>query len=485
MKKNVCVKVQNVFFFFFAFMFLFTYSLLMRKDLINTPQPFDSAGYADLSESFVQNGHFSLENFPFAERGYFFPLMLFLVRTLLFFVTENASVFIVNISILIMNCASIAIFLLWVIPKVTFPCKPNASLLNRSKPFIILLAFVFLFLYYWSDLLFYALTDFYAFWFLAISLFFWEKCRLSQARHPYLLCLLSGVFAYSVYNMRPNLSFSILAFFLWMLICAIRNPKRFIPYAFMVLIGMGIVALPQAIINHIHLGVFSPMVVMDNYADQGVALYYLNNGLTMNRYETYIGDPFILTRAEMTFANNFMIRLLETDGITSFSSFSDYFFFVLQHPLECLVVYVQHFINLLTPIFRRIYVDNFYCFKIPHLLLNFLIFAVSFADWILRTKDGLQPIKKAHDSGLLLPVVIQIISVIPTIVGKVETRYALCIYIFAYLYVCRYADYRRIWQFVRQHPWLTASLLVSTLCMYFTILTTTFASFEGPLMRLL
>lgn len=78
-----------------------------------------------------------------------------------------------------------------------------------------------------------------------------------------------------------------------------------------------------------------------------------------------------------------MQRLLETDGITAFTSLGDYVLFVLRHPLECAAVYTEHLVNLLTPIFGEIFITDFYGLKVPRILLNFALFVIASFEWSL------------------------------------------------------------------------------------------------------
>lgn len=446
-----------------AFVVLLVYSLLFQGIPNGSDQPYDAGGYMTLSETFFQNGSFSLFHYPASIRGYLFPLLICLFRAIFPFFSPN-------LCVLIMNCAALAAFVAWTLPAFT------GKKILQPVPYI---AFTCLLLFFWSDLLPYALTDFYAFWWLLVAALLVERCRRKDAcAWQGLIC---GMLAYAAYNLRPNLSFSLAALLIWLLYCTVRKPRQFMPMFLLFLLGMLLTALPQMLLNRIHLGSLSPTVPTESFDGQGLTLYYLNNGLIMRRYETYAGDPNIFHRSTMIFSNDSMLRLLEADGITAFESLGDYILFVLRHPFECIAVYAEHLINLLTPVFGRIFVTDFYGFKVPRILINFALFVIAAADWMLRQK----PLKAMHEKGRLAPVIVLLVSVLPVIAGKVETRYALPMYLFVYLYVCWHVDYKRLWTAVRNHPWHMLCILAAVLCAYCTILSTTFASFEGPLMRLL
>jgi len=214
-------------------------------------------------------------------------------------------------------------------------------------------------------------------------------------------------------------------------------------------------------------------------------LFYLNNGLTMRRYETFVGDTGIRRWGEMIFENEAMARLLSTDGITGFSRLTEYFLFVIRHPFECLAVYTEHLINLLTPIFGQIYVTDFYGLKVPRILLHFGMYALVVIDWTQRQHEGQKPLNQMHSKGILAPVVISLVSILPVIAGKVETRYALAVYLFVYMDVCCHVDFKRVWSRLRKRPLTAICGLGIALMLYFTILSTTFSSHVGPLLRLL
>lgn len=455
-------------------------SLLLLSILFSPPpaeleQPYDSGEYLRLSHAFLRDGRFSFAHYPESIRGYLYPLLLFLFRNLLPFLNENQCV-------LVMNCMSMAAFL------VLGSQMAEKSLKRSMLPMI---ALALLVLAFWLDLLTYALTDFYAFFWLLLAVLLVEKVRLvdspsGEGRGRFAAYgLLSGMLAYAAYNARPNLSFSLAALLVYLLFRMSRNARGYGMFFPAFCAGAIILALPQMFINHAHLGRLSPLVPTDNYQGQSLMLFYLNNGLTMRRYETFVGDRSIRRWGEMIFENSAMARLLTTDGITSFSRLTDYFLFVIRHPFECMAVYTEHIVNLLTPIFGQIYVTDFYGPKVPRILLHFGMYALVIMDWMQRWHEGWKPVNQMHSKGVLAPVIISLVSVLPVIAGKVETRYALAIYLFVYMDVCWYVDFKRVWRGLRKRPFTAIFGLSLALMLYFTILSNTFSSHVGPLLRLL
>lgn len=229
MMRRITKPKHSVWTFFGIFLLLFVCSLVKYGIPFGSVQPYDANGYMELSESFLEGGSFSLLHYPNTIRGYLFPLMLCLVRMLLPFADGN-------LCVLLMNCAAFSAFLTWTVKRF-WP--------SHAKRFVPYAVFIALLLIFWADLLPYALTDFYAFWWLLLAAMIWERRRLSSAAPSEKLPagFLCGLLAYAAYNLRPNLSFALALLFLWMLVGLVRQPRRFGLFFGAVMLGMFIAAL--------------------------------------------------------------------------------------------------------------------------------------------------------------------------------------------------------------------------------------------------
>lgn len=313
---------KSFFLFILAASFLIGGSLLLHD--VPVAQPYDSADYLKLADAYVETGRFDFFSYPHTFRGYLFPLLLCIIRSLFIQNTGGGT----NTLIFLMNSVFVAWFAVWGV-------KPFSSPNHRRRAWLPILAFCALILIFWNDLLSYALTDFYGIvWLWTAAVLLVQALRNAAAeKHPLVKSVLTGILVYAAYNLRPNLQFALLALLGFVVVWTAFKPerKRLLMLAGFVA-GMALAAWPQMLLNAHHTGSYSPLVPTDQYSDHGLMLAFLNEGFWIRRYETYIGDPAVFRSGPMIFRNEQILSLLEAGGIEQFASVWDYIRFVLTHP---------------------------------------------------------------------------------------------------------------------------------------------------------
>lgn len=454
-------------------------AIALNDDSLVWDQPFDAYDYdAILSERFVNDeGEFSLTHYPQQMRGYLYPLLLHGFHQL---PLEDP-----NAEILLMNCMALAWFLVW-------GCRPFLEgLKHRWRRAAGVMLFTAFFMTAWTDLLHYALTDLHGFLALYAALLCFrcatmpEKSRKAWMKYGWLL--LSGVLLYATYNFRPSNQFAVLLFLVGLTVwTALRFKERW-GFLLAVVLGVLLCALPQMIICYDDTQTLSLLLPTEEYDGQGLTMFYLNNGLLYRRYETYIGPPVMdeYSGGAIYFLNPDMIALMEIMGIGEMSSLGEYLEFVFTYPVETLITYVHHLVNLCTPMFGAIFVEDLYCEKMPLILLHFALMFSTAADWFLRTRDGQKPWSMLHDKKLLLICFICLIPVLIAIPGKVETRYALPAYMFLYLYAACRVRFVRIVHSIRRHPFMWFAAVVSSAVVYLVLVNDTVSNISGLVLTMM
>lgn len=452
----------------------------LNDDSLVWDQPFDAFDYDGiLAEMFVdEEGNFSLTHYPQQMRGYLYPLLLHGFHELLPFDDPNAE-------ILLMNCMALAWFLVWG----TSPFLEGVKPIWRRALGVCL--FTALFMTAWTDLLHYALTDLYGFLALYASMLCFRRSQISEkSRSPWIRygwLVLCGILLYATYNFRPSNQFAVLFFLIGLLIwTALRYKERW-GVLLAVVLGVLICALPQMIICYDDTQAISLLLPTEEYEGQGLTMFYLNNGLQYRRYETYIGAPVTdeSSGGAIYFLNPDMIALMNDMGIGEMSSLGEYLEFVFTYPVEVMITYVHHIVNLCTPMFGAIFVDDLYCQKLPLILLHYaLMFSVA-ADWFLRTRDGNKPWVSLQHKKLLFVCAVCLVPVLAAIPGKVETRYALPAYMFLYLYAACRVRFGRIGRSVIRHPFAWTLAAAGGAVLYLTLVNDTVSNLSGLVLTMI
>ena len=261
----------------------------------------------------------------------------------------------------------------------------------------------------------------------------------------------AGVFIYAAYNTRAVFLFGGALLVLFYIIRNIwkRNWKNFL-YLIGMFAGMLLIAMPQMLINHQYIGVYSPKV----YTEQAYGYQHdLQSqqvlwGLTMPRYETYTGDQDEYPNPGVVF-NDPVGKEIEQREKLQIETFSitAIFKLFLKYPVDMLGIYGRHLINAVTPVFPQMYITNMYSNKGWYICLAILLWLGCGVGVIF----GEQTQKYNIWTGLYL-----LAAVIPPVLqmtGALEWRFFMPVHLLLYYYVCNEIDVKSV--MVRlKHQWL-------------------------------
>lgn len=428
-----------------------------------TALKYDAAGYWRLGKSFWSDGKFSFLNYPENIRGYTWPLVVGLCRRLgMLCGNKFAFLWLLNSVLAVMDLS------------VFFPALFDLRL--GTKRWIAgSAAGTGLFLLFWSDLIRYPLSDLFTFSLYLSGLLAIKKsipCIMAEKKRIRvwkigLMYLGIGAILYTVYNARTVYLLPIAAALVFgcaALIVMHRkiSLKRTALLAVSMLLGMYIVSVPQQIINENYYENPSPLVITGKSAD-GLFVRQLEWGLSMSRYETYIGDKAYYPKGGVRFINEAGDEIAQNNDVTSIK---DYIKLLFRQPLDLMGIYFEHLISGMTLFYRKVYTEDIRISR-KTFLLNMAVFVAAYlcilSLWEKRKQKGAQLAVNGACLGLILfPALI-------AVPGALETRFFLPVYVSVYVLLTMFADYRAVCEYLKKH-WMSAgiSVLFLILCWLMT-----------------
>lgn len=307
------------------------------------------------------------------------------------------------------------------------------------------------------------LSDFWAMFFLSVSLLISKILLYNNRNIMFFLCpLFSGIFLYFAYNIRTIYLYVVLAcicIYIYIYIKYFGLKSVFMIFA--MIIGLCFASIPQMINNKTHTNEYSPFV-----PTQGLMLSQLLWGIQYQRYDTFFASKKGAQKAlEHTSPQVFFIdkkgqELLKNEGINSFNKFSNYFEFVVKYPVDVFIIYINHFFNYLFPCWPTLYVDDLYSNKllwgIPPVLMLFLMIFATFNNCII-SKDVI---------FLTLPILIVGLAIVP---GCVEYRFSFPIYLFVLGNLFFNVDLKKGWNIFRQNMGYNVIVFLILLILCYTV----------------
>lgn len=194
--------------------------------------------------------------------------------------------------------------------------------------------------------------------------------------------------------------------------------------------------------EHTHLKVYTEQLYGYSHSLQASQIY---GGITNPKYETYVGDLSLYPSNAVYFDDPIGNELIEREGLTIEQfRLTDVFKLFIKYPMDMLGIYIRHIITLLTPTYNQIYIMNMYNNK------SILILS-SIAMWILT---GTSIILKIENREIINRNIWWILAIafpgFLQLVGAVEMRFFLPIYIMDYYYIGAEVDYKNIWADIKK-----------------------------------
>ncbi len=202
-----------------------------------------------------------------------------------------------------------------------------------------------------------------------------------------------------------------------------------------ILVGSFLLALPQCFINNKYVNAFSPKVYTEqlfSYSND-LQAWQVYMGITIPRYETYVGDLNDYPTAGVRFEDEVGQEIIEREGLTETNfTLSNIFKLFYKYPLDIIGIYTRHLVSSLTPLYD-VYISDLYIDKSIMILLAILIWIIS-ALGIFSNNQ----MKKSYSLGYMIAL---IVPAILQLLGAVEIRFCMPLYILAYWYVACEINY--------------------------------------------
>ena len=370
----------------------------------------DALDYWDLRTHFGERG-FSLLAFDAPTRGYSLPLVNYLIGGAGEWIGLGDVA-----SVRIFGSLLVATLGVVVAPRLARALFPGAEI--GTARVLALNALVFL---YWRDHLGFPLTDFPALLAASAAL----VCLLRATPAGYVAAGFGFMLAA---NMRP--AYTLAAFASMVLAFALPLHGRSLPRRAgavgLVVAGALIVALPQTLINHRHYSMWSPLAP----GSRSIALLQLTQGMQLQKYETYVGDPAGYPDPSVRYRDLATTHVLADEKVTKINGLPQYAGIVLRNPAEMTASWARHVFNGLDVRYPTPYIRNLDDSSILLSLLQYTVLFAAGARLLVPTaRRALGGIRWAGVAVLVVPVV----SAIP---GAVEPRFFLPLQLLAYMLVC-------------------------------------------------
>lgn len=362
MENNSIIK-QNKY-ILFAFTGCFIMVFIAEIFFMNATWTCDAGDYWNRGELIKSSG-FSLDSID-SFRGYIFPLFLGVIN----YLGGRRCWYVIN-------AAVIAVFAAFIIPMVT---KDDRDF--GKKELIQTTSFWALFSLLFVGAIVYPLSDLFAVInIFAAMLFLKKSAETDKTAIRFISVFLTGVFCYLSYNTRTIYLFACFTVpVIYIILRLCNQTKKKIDIKKLLLTGaemgagfLGAVAaaIPQIIMNTIHLGKLSMSV-----PTSGLMLSQMSWGIRYQRYDTYL--PLTVDELhpnpQVFFIDNTGIRILEEMGMAVFEDWGDFLSLFFHHPVDVITIYVRHLVNYVFPCWPTMYITDLNNSKWLWGLLGFTIF---------------------------------------------------------------------------------------------------------------
>jgi len=468
MFENMKYKIQNKILpiALISFLILLAYSIISGDKVYY----YDSGLYWGLSRVFAIDGTFSFENFPSTFRGYLYPFMMYIFSYLDIIVNKPGIGFMVFNSFM----GSLAITSIYLI----------FGKIDNTKRILIGTVFSsILLIYFFKDLILYPLSDIPAFAMFACACYLFKRYLENDKVY---LCIIAGALMQGAYNTRTIYLYPAIVLVIYILFDLIiinkKQVKNIIIFFTCLSIGFTVVALPQMIINKKHSGIYSPMVLTENYSDgsQNLFLMQLNWGITNSKYETYVGEEGHYSSPGVRFTDKTGEKIILLEGKLP-ESIGEWFKLVLKYPLDFIGIFVRHIVTYLTPVYSEAYITNLNTDKTIIITLNILLFFVSglnlFNNRIKRNNGKCDITVTTHKYIWLILLLMPCLFIIP---GAPEVRFFIALHTMLYVYLCFYVDFKYCFEVFKLNPMKYLISFIFIFAIWVTIIGGILSSLADP-----
>lgn len=410
---------------------------------------YDAWWYWNIASPVTESGHFDLMAFPETFRGYFFPMLLLLFQELH-----------LNWNPLIngMMAATFAFSLPYLLQ--------GKRIATFSSALRIALAYA-AFLCVWGDFLQSPLSDIpaAAMMIAGSALIRSLLCSKSHVQTA-LRAFCAGVCLYAAYNTRAVFLYGICILLVLLVVTFRRDWKKLSISLTCLAVGIALIALPQCLINYQYIGSFNPKVYTEQLYDYSSDLQ-LNQvlwGISIPKYETYIGAPSGYPNAGVRFIDPIGTEIIAREGI-SIDTFSYGLLLKLgmKYPMDFVGLYVKHLLVGMTPTWKNPYISDVHTQK-------GLLITVSIVIWLIAGLNVLENCRKKRWSSAVWYCIAVALPSLLQMVGAVEVRFLAPLYLMVYYYVFAGIDYAALWEGIRDRVFSILVVMLVIFAMWTSII---------------
>ena len=459
-KKNKYIKILLL-------LVLFINCCLVSLILHTGEYLYDAKWYWTIADPVFSGGHFDLMNFPESFRGCLYPLMICFFKHM---IPGHKGWLLISafMTTIMFGCLLPSLF---------------GIVVDNIRSSLKILVSQWLFFFFWGDFLQYPMSDFAAPFFLLLAIWLinsiqFEKDnnsdlkKLKQILVRFFLITSSGACLYISYNIRATYLYADILVVLFFCFKQRRNKLNVIYALVIVLLGAFIISIPQCIVNSNYIGKYSPKVYTEQYTGYGTSLQARQVfwGLELQRYETYIGDLEDYSSAGVYFNDMTGMELIHRENLER-DSFEIKWFFILffKYPLDMIGIYTRHLVNLMTPSWNQLYIDNLFNNKNVLVVVSMIIWFIAGIAFYMNVQEKTIPKGRLYLMfSVMLPGFLQLI-------GAPELRFFLMIYLILYTYVFVEIDYSHFVRYVWKNWKVILPITVLIFMLWVSILGSTLA----------
>lgn len=433
----------------FAVVFIFFLGYFLIKD--QEFFPYDSYYYWTEGDGVVAKAGFHISEFPETFRGYFFPVLLSVLKQGAILLGHEFLAWRLLCSLLL------GLLFCFVFPRL-FRME-----INSLWFFIRIIALLLVVLYFWGDFLQYPLSDMPAMVFVCLGACLLQTiCEGKQkSYHIVLSAFFAGICLYAAYNTRAVYLYADIILVILFFVRERKNVKKVVITVCSVGVGILLLAIPQMMINRQYVGVYSPRVFTEQYQDysESLQLWQIHTGVEMPRVEAYLGPEELFPGGMVRYIDDSGMEILNRAGMSDGFSWVEYGKLVIHYPLDMIGLYARHLVSIMTPTYRELYISDMWKDKSISITLAVLIWLIAGLILIVIIKE-----KKHRWNDMMVLFALSIPSILQ-VAGAVELRFFIAIYFFAYFGVFVATDYRWIWNKVKPRilPIITAMIIIFAL----------------------
>jgi len=425
----------------------------------------------------------NLDLLPITFRGYFFPYLIFAVKTLS--ISLGFSEYFLFV---LMNSVLCALFVTVFLPAIAVGGVKRSWDIPTTRYLIGTALVLFFVLYFWPDFIMYPLSDFPALVFCGAAIYLMmmiyetisqngKEKKHTDAKKIILVLILSilaGLCVYATYNTRAIYLYGlIISFVIWLIINRKSNKTLLFTALIGLIIGAFIIAYPQMHVNKMYLGTYLPIVPTQNFYGADLMKVQLALGLKADRFETFAGSDSVQVDQAMVFEDEAGVRISQLEGLTNLVGVKQIVGLTMKYPIDMVGIYSRHIINYLTPIWNHAYIKDLRINNALFIVPGILLWLVAGYCLLLYSR---QQYKRwlIDEAWVQLPLIIICLFMIP---GFVEMRFFISGYFLMYGFLCYRVNFRDVYlQSFKKHPIRITMVMLFIFLMWISIIGTTLAT---------